>query len=351
MATSVIGSFVQSDTDTLADDLADLTTLEPDVEEADPEDDQQASSSNNVPEIDTNLRPVRTVIYDENTPIDSTQYAAGFSDADGSLKVIKSGQNITLQYSAAQSLKGIDALHYLYSHFGGSVILQLEGDAKNQRAYQWVLNGEDALKFAKLISTYLLLKKREAIRFIEFPMQNLHIIPIIAKNLTTGEELKFDTLKDCKEHFGASLAFKQRDIFVWRDWEIRKSLTDAEIQEIKDKRQAIFEDLRDFKEMPHDEIPLDVKPSDAYFGGFAGKVLYSFAFLSILIIVWLQMGKLCLTHPSVLCNITALTRHHLQFVSYTSEILVGESHKPSLASINGTSIPEQMNMERRSKLI
>ncbi len=192
-------------------------------------------------------------------------------DADGCFKVVKSGGNIGIQFSMDQSLKGIDALHYLYSHFGGSVLLHLEGDEKNQRAYAWVLNGEAALQYAKLVSKYLLLKKREAIRFLEFPMQNLHIIPIVAKNLNTGEELTFDTLMDCKEHLGANLAFKQRDVFVWKDWEIRKSLNDAEIRELKDKRQAIFEDLRDFKEMPHDEIPLDVKPSDAYFGGFAGK--------------------------------------------------------------------------------
>lgn len=148
--------------------------------------------------------------------------------------------------------------------------MQLEGDEKNQRAYQWVLNGQAAVDYAKLVSKYLLLKKREALRFIEFPVQSLRIIPIIAKNLNTGEELTFDTLKECKEHFGASLAFKNRDIFIWQDWEIRKSLTETEIQELKDQRQAIFEDLRDFKEKPHDEIPLDVKPSDAYFGGFAG---------------------------------------------------------------------------------
>lgn len=283
MTTSAI---VKSVVDSLVDRLADLTTSEP-TEDAYPDTelattweeaypDVELATTSEIAEVlpDPHLRPVRLVSYDDNTPpVDSTHYAAGFSDADGCFKVVKSGQTISVQFSAAQSLKGIDALHYLYSHFGGSIMLQLEGDEKNQRAYVWVLNGEAAVEYAKLVSKYLLLKKREAIRFIEFPVQSLRIIPIIAKNLTTGEELKFDTLKDCKEHLGANLAFKQRDVFVWKDWEIRKSLTDAEIQEIKDKRQAIFEDLRDFKEMPHDEIPLDVKPSDAYFGGFAGNML------------------------------------------------------------------------------
>lgn len=288
MTTSIRAtSLLPDNPSALAEDFLDLTTFEPEEDVPDTQDKLATTSQDVLPDNeldaqdqlattsqpflpDPHLRPVKVVQYDENTPIIPQQYAAGFSDADGSFKCVKKDGNIGLQYSAAQSQKGIDALHYLYNHFGGSIMLQLEGDDKNQRAYAWVLNGEAAVEFARLVSKFLLLKKREALRFIDFPMQNLHMIPIIAKNLITLEEIKFDTLKDCKEHFGSNLAFKKRDSFMWKHWEIRKSLTDAEIAEIKTKRQAIFENLRDFKEMPHDEIPLDVKPSDAYFGGFAG---------------------------------------------------------------------------------
>lgn len=181
----------------------------------------------------------------------------------------KAGAGHGVQFTMSQAVKGIGALHFIHDHFGGSINLQLPGDEKNQRAYDYSLNGDNALRFARAIEPYLLIKKREAARFMEFPNCNLHIIPIVAKHETTGEERRFATLKECAQSLGlVSLAFIGREVIRSRSWEIRKSLTPDEVAAIKAKRKELFVELKELKKKPHDPIPDDYVPTDAYFAGF-----------------------------------------------------------------------------------
>ncbi len=220
-------------------------------------------------DVDPYLRDIKTVDYSE-VDENAVQYAAGLTDADGSFKCNFNGKtNLSLQFSLSQSLKGMGALIYIHDNFGGSINLQLEGDEKNQRAYSWTLNGEDAKRFARLIVDHLLLKKREAVRFIEFPNQNLHVIPITAENATTGEVLVFDTIKACAAHFGrATFSFQKVEAIKLGLWMIKKTLSKKDIEEIMAKRLQIAEDLKRFKNEVHADIPVDFVPSIPYVASF-----------------------------------------------------------------------------------
>lgn len=217
-------------------------------------------------EIDPYLRDVKKVDCTQAN-LHARQYAAGLTDADGCFKII-GRKNFSLQFAIEQAIKGMGALEYLYDNFGGSINLQLAGDEKNQRAYVWVLNGEDASQYVACIIDFLLLKKREAMRFLQFPVQNLHVIPIIATNALNGETLVFDTLKACKTHFGVNLAFQKRDKICSGHWVITKSLSKKEVEDIRTKRSEIGTDLRRMKTELHEDIPLNYTPHVAYLAGF-----------------------------------------------------------------------------------
>ena len=217
--------------------------------------------------LDPYLRPVKRFECGDVT-LDAVHYAAGLTDADGCFNVQVRPQLVSLQFTMSQSLKGIEALIYLYDILGGSILLQLPGDAKNQRAYSWVLNGQDAFNYVALIAPHLLLKKREALRFLDFPTDNLHIIPIIAKHTKTATTLEFKTLKDCQTHFGKHLAFQKREQIYWQDWIIQKSLSKDEVDNIRSERLQIAKDLQKFKKETHDDIDASTKPNTAYLAGF-----------------------------------------------------------------------------------
>ena len=215
---------------------------------------------------DPYLRSLKQVDYQAVDPR-ALQYAAGLSDADGCFNV-QERKLITLQFTLTQSLKGIAALLYLYDNFGGSINLQLPGDDKNQRAYCWVVNGKDCYIYVAHIAKYLLLKKREAIRLLDFPTQNLHVIPIVARHMITDENLTFNTLKDCQSHFGVHFAFQKREQIHWQDWIIKKSLSSAEVKNIQLRRSQIARDLTIFKKEFHEEIDNTLEPDTPYLAGF-----------------------------------------------------------------------------------
>lgn len=219
-------------------------------------------------DIEKNLRNPISKRYDD---IDEKilQYAAGFIDADGCLKVCKGAGKYKVQFAVDQSEKGVAAIHFLYDNFGGSINLHMKGDEKKQTSYSYVLNGDDAIYFFSKISKYLLLKKNQALKILEFPNNNLLIIPIIAKNTETNEEREYETLDYCSKSMGyVKLAFKKQDKIICGDWEIKKKFTKEEIDQIKRKREELYLLLKEMKTIPHEEIPDDIEVSDAYFAGF-----------------------------------------------------------------------------------
>lgn len=219
-------------------------------------------------DVDVHLRPL-VVRELSNIADDVLQYTAGFVDAEGCFKIIKNKEVVSIQFTISQSLKGVDALHFIYDHFGGSLLLQLEGDEKNQRAYQLNYNGNDAVGFAKVMLPYLIVKKREALKIIEFPNNDTRVIPIIATNKSTNEVKRFETLKHTSEFFQKHLQFQKRQVIVVGDWEIRKSLTPEDITNIEKKRLQLFDELKDMKTTPYDAVSENVTPSDIYLAGYS----------------------------------------------------------------------------------
>ena len=109
----------------------------------------------------TNFREYKKPNF-TNIPLESIQYAAGFSDTDGCFQVSRQ----RLKFYIAQAERGIEALHFMYDTFGGIVVLHKIGNENHQTSYDWILYKEDASEYASLILQYLLIKKREAIVFI-----------------------------------------------------------------------------------------------------------------------------------------------------------------------------------------
>jgi hypothetical protein len=91
------------------------------------------------------------------------QYAAGFSDTDGCFHVHWKRQ----RFYISQAEKGIAALHFMYDTFGGEVTIHKKGNERHQTSYDWILCFEDAVKYTKAIMDYLIIKKREAIVFVD----------------------------------------------------------------------------------------------------------------------------------------------------------------------------------------
>ena len=220
---------------------------------------------------DSNLREcihinLQTTIYNHNV----LNYTAGFIDSDGCFKVNKDkhSNSMSVIIEISQSLKGIESLYFIYNNFGGSINLQLKETDKHQSAYVWSINGEQAILFTNLIKDYLLLKKREAIRFLEFPYKNIKIIPIIATNKLTHETITFESLKDCKKYFNRNLAFKKKPEIIFDNWYIKKSLSKDDINKIKQERINISLELKKYKQTPHDTIDYTNEIPHSYFAGF-----------------------------------------------------------------------------------
>lgn len=211
-------------------------------------------------------RPI--VKIKDNIDIKTLQYIAGFIDADGCFLIQSNAKSSIITIGQAE--KGIDSLYYIYDNIGGSINLHVyrEEDDNNQTSYTWLICGKDAIKFTNMIKDFLILKKREALIFIQFPTDT-HIIPIIAINSETNEIREYDTLKECSKDMKYSkLAFKKQDKIICGNWEIKKKFTKDEINEMKKKRQELYSLLKEMKTTPHQEIPEDIQVSDAYFAGF-----------------------------------------------------------------------------------
>jgi hypothetical protein len=214
--------------------------------------------------IQQNIREYKKPEFDK-IEIEKFQYAAGFSDTDGCFLISVNNPKIQIE----QAEKGIDALHFMYDNFGGRIHLHKKGTDKHQTSYQWMLYGEDAIKFAKYILPYLLLKKREAKIFIEFPLGNLHIKSVRLTNNITKETYIFETMIECSNFIGRKqkLQFKNDEIIVLNDWRIQRILSNEEIKDIKEKRLAIDLQIKKFKSEAHDLISEDIKPSIPYLSG------------------------------------------------------------------------------------
>lgn len=228
------------------------------------EQEQPAKEKRVLPEsITRNLREYEPRDF-TNIPVKHIQYASGLTDTDGCFQIIK-GQ--TPKIFIGQAEKGIDALHFMHDTFGGRIYLHKEGNENHQTSYEWLLLGGDAVKYAKLIQPYLLLKKREADIFVNFTVgyfENIHI----ATNTKTNEVLEFLTALDTSRHFNIRLETIYKKLPLWTDdWYIHKKYSPKEVDAIKKQRKDIDERLRILKTVPHDEIPDDIIPSIAWRAG------------------------------------------------------------------------------------
>ncbi len=211
--------------------------------------------------IKTNLRKYKPPDF-TNISIEDLQYAAGLSDTDGCFQIKKS----VPEFYIAQAEKGINALYFMYEKFGGKIILHKKGNDKHQTSYDWKLYNEHAIEYAKIIIPYLLIKKREALVFIKFhtgAIVNTHI----ASNINTNEIKKFDSFKDCADHFKLKQKLKVNEKKIINNWEIKKEYTNDEIKTILQKRIDIDAQLKKYHITPHDLIPEDIKPSIPWIAG------------------------------------------------------------------------------------
>jgi hypothetical protein len=80
--------------------------------------------------------------------------------------------------------------------------------------------------------------------------------------------LGFPTLKECSVHLGRHLIFDGKTKIITQGWEIKKSLSEDEIKDIMTLRSKMFDEIKKLKTIPHDPIPAEFTPTDAYFGGF-----------------------------------------------------------------------------------
>ena len=133
---------------------------------------------------------------------DVMDYTAGLFDADGHI-------HSSTQVSICQSERGIKALHFVYEHFGGKIVVQVKANELHQAAYNWILNGQPCMQFAHILKDRLILKKREMILLLEY--------------------------------FDAPIRSKSK----------------------------IMKRIKELRHSPHDPIPEDVMPSNAYFAGFS----------------------------------------------------------------------------------
>lgn len=135
---------------------------------------------------------------------DAIDYAAGLIDADGNVS------DVATRISITQSLRGIDCLYFMYDTFGGRIDLHKEGNEQHQTSFTWVIAVPTySNAFCKRIVDSLLLKKREVELLLTY--------------------------------------YESDDNFV---------------------RLGCKKMIREYHNTPHDDIPVHIKPSNAYFGGF-----------------------------------------------------------------------------------
>jgi hypothetical protein len=220
--------------------------------------------------MDPHLRENKA--FNVQVPDNVLHYAAGLSDTDGTFLTMSDSSTGTVngvRISITQAEKGIAALHFMHDHFGGQVALQKPSNEKHQAAYCWHVFGKDALDFARCIADKMYVKRREALVLVEFPLQNVHIVPIKATHAATGEVKVFDTQKDAKTFFDRKVTISLSDDKVVKlgDWSLEKTLKAADIAAIKKQRLTIKETLVRLKTEPHDLIPVTERPPHAYFAG------------------------------------------------------------------------------------
>lgn len=214
--------------------------------------------------IKLNTRPYKACNFTD-IPIEHIQYAAGLSDTDGCFQVVAGNQP---KFYIAQAEKGIDALHFMYNTFGGVIYLHKKGDEKHQTAYDWCLYAEDAIEYSKLVMNHLLIKKREAEVLIKFPLVYIDRVYVVCHNKNTGEEMEFDTLVKCQNHFNVSkIDLNKNTQCIIGDWIIRKKYTKEQIDGYLQIRKDVDTELRRLHNTQHDEIPIDVVPSHAWIAG------------------------------------------------------------------------------------
>lgn len=199
---------------------------------------------------------------------DTRDYIAGIVDTEGSWQVSKP---LAPSLSVPQAQRGASVLKYLHDMLGGVVRKTIDETDAHQASFQWTLGvATEVVALAKWLEPRMTVKRREAALMATFPIQNTHIIDIIATNKDTGETKIFSTLKEAAKHFGRVGMLLPIDSIVevkGTPWTIRKALSSQDVIDIKNTRQIIRNGLMEYHNKVHDEIPKEFRPSLAYTAG------------------------------------------------------------------------------------
>jgi hypothetical protein len=195
------------------------------------------------------------------------QYAAGLVDTDGTINAATS----YITTSITQSMKGIDAIYFMYDNFGGKVSLNRSESEKWQAAYTWGLSSiTDVKAFLQAISPYMTVKKREVTVILEYPEANMKYSPIIVSFDTitqTFESVKevcsFLKIKSLSGITDKGSIYKIRNI----EYTIKKKYSDKDLEGFKDHRLHIIDKIKEYHSIPHHPIPDDYELTLPYIAG------------------------------------------------------------------------------------
>jgi hypothetical protein len=93
-------------------------------------------------------------------------YLAGFCDADGSIMIIKQGNNIVPKLNFTNTNKNV--IDWIKHYMGGNLYTKLRTNKKWNTAYELTFTSKKAANLAKLLIQHLKLKKQQAKVVIEF---------------------------------------------------------------------------------------------------------------------------------------------------------------------------------------
>jgi len=215
------------------------------------------------------LKPFTPIAESENDKLD---YTAGMIDTDGTIgtNLDASCGSISLCLSVTQAVRGWAVLGFLYETFGGVIGKHCDATETAQASYVWRLTGNESIvSFLRLIEKRLTVKRREALLALEFPVQNVKVIPIRVTNLHTNETHLFQNAKEVACFFGHKrLEIKPSGKRIIKNtWKVERILDESAREDIKQKRIEIRNGLKQFHKQEHDEIPDSFILTNAYLAG------------------------------------------------------------------------------------
>lgn len=98
-------------------------------------------------------------------------YLAGMIDGEGNISIFKAlapSRNLTFRPSIRIGNTNCDSLQFLQTEFGGTLYLTPKQFGKDAYILSWY--GTKAQELLKLISDKLIIKKKQALLFISFPL-------------------------------------------------------------------------------------------------------------------------------------------------------------------------------------